>query len=575
MSKQAGTALLMILIAMFAIGLMSMVIAQVATTELAITANIAAGTKSFLPADGASQVLLRDLISMSRSLGRFPTDAELATIRRPRFNTVSLADFRAFTNGVETGRPISTGLYVGLSALVQPFTIIVTADSPGPPPSRATVEIDGEFSRIPIFQFGVLYEYDLDVHPGPAMVIGGRVHSNGDVYLDPGISLSLNSPITTNGDIYNFHRNGSFTGGVVQIQDSTGAYQAMAGLDSDDPNWSAEAIDRWDGRVRSGEIGGHRVDLVIENPTDPHLVIDAGRPADTASDKAAKIWYDAGLRIVNGQGFDSEGNAVSLIDPLSGTSALRNTIIYDWREEKYMLTVEVDMQKLGRTAAFPANGVVYVGAFEPIDGMPGWLGGAWGVGPPEWSGFGVPWDGSEMSEFAIKLTNGATLAAPTTIVSENPMYLQGSYNVANKKGAALVADAVTILSNDWGDMNGDGVFDNDLNYSLLDMGVRMASSTTVNAAIMTGNVDMGPAYNGGLENLPRFLERWSRVPFNFNGSLVALWRSEIANGAFGKTNVYSAPIRNWYFDTDFLDLNDLPPATPRIYQITVTSWEHH
>ena len=69
-SAEAGTALLMILIALFAIGLMSMVIAQVATTELAITANITAGTRSFLPADGASQVLLRDVVNMSRSLGR-------------------------------------------------------------------------------------------------------------------------------------------------------------------------------------------------------------------------------------------------------------------------------------------------------------------------------------------------------------------------------------------------------------------------------------------------------------------------------------------------------------------------
>ena len=68
---EGGTALLMMLIALFAIGLMAMVIAQVASTELAITANITAGTTAFLPADGASQVLLRDVISMARSLGRF------------------------------------------------------------------------------------------------------------------------------------------------------------------------------------------------------------------------------------------------------------------------------------------------------------------------------------------------------------------------------------------------------------------------------------------------------------------------------------------------------------------------
>ena len=572
--SEGGTALLMVLIALFAIGLMSMVIAQVATTELAITANITAGTRSFLPADGASQVLLRDVINMSQSLGRFPTDAELTSIAAPAFNNATLSEFRAFRSGSETGQLVSTGLYVGLSALVQPFTIIATANSPGPPSSRATVQIDGEFSRIPIFQFGVLYQHDLDLHPGPDMVIGGRVHSNGDIYLDPSTSLSLNSPITANGDIYNLHRNGSFSGGPVQIRDSAGVYQEMAGLDSNDPNWSAAAIDRWDGRVRSGEIGGNRVDLVIEDPTNPHLIIDAGRPDDSAANEAAKIWYEAGLRIVNGQGFDSDGNAVSLIDPGTGTSALRNTVIYDPREEKYMLTVEVDMEKLGRLTAFPGNGVVYVGAFEGTNGMPAWLGGALGVGPPEWDGYGTPWDGMETSEFAIKLTNGATLSAPTTIVSENPMYVQGSFNIANKKGAAVVADAVTILSNNWGDIDGDGNFDGDLDFSLLDLTLRNATQTTVNAAIMTGNLDMDLSYNGGLENLPRFLERWSDVPFNLNGSLVALWRSQIADGVYGKADVYAAPNRNWFFDTDFLDLNNLPPSTPRIYQISVTSWEH-
>lgn len=564
----------MILIALFAIGLMSMVIAQVAMTELAITANITASTRSFLPADGASQVMLRDVINLSRSLGRFPTNVELATISAPTFNNVTLAEFRAFASGAETGRPMSTGLYVGLSALVQPFTIVATADSPGPPASRATVQIDGEFSRIPIFQFGVLYEHDLDIHPGPAMVIGGRVHSNGDIYLDPSTSLALNSPITTSGDIYNMHRNTSLAGGPVQIQDSMGNYQEMAGLDSGDPNWSADAIARWDGRVRSGEIGGNRVDLVIEDPTDPHLIIDAGRPGDSAANVAAKIWYEAGLRIVNGQGFDDQGNTVSLIDPVTATSALRNTVIYDGREGKYMLTVEVDMEKLGRLTAFPANGLVYVGAFEGTNGMPGWYGGAMGVGPLEWDGYGTPWDGLDTSEFAIKLTNGATLLSPTTIVSENPMYVQGSFNIVNKKGAAMIADAVTVLSNNWGDTTGDGIFDSDLDFSLLDFALRNASQTTINAAIMTGSLDMGLSYNGGLENLPRFLERWSGVPFNFNGSLVALWRSQIADGLFGGADVYSAPIRNWYFDTDFLDLNNLPPSTPRIYQIGVTSWEH-
>jgi len=131
------------------------------------------------------------------------------------------------------------------------------------------------------------------------------------------------------------------------------------------------------------------------------------------------------------------------------------------------------------------------------------------------------------------------------------------------------------LSNNWGDVDDDGIFDDDLTYSLQDLSSRTASDTTVNAAIITGNVDMGASYNGGLENLPRLLERWANVPLNLLGSLAALWESEYGNGNYGNSNVYAEALRNWNFDSDFLDLSKLPPETPRIYKITVTGWTRH
>ena len=570
---ERGTVLLMILLALFAIGLMSMVVAQVATTEIAITANIIASERAFLPADGASQVLLRDLIEMSRNLGRFPTDAELATIQAPVFTNVTLNEFTAYADGSRLDTTLASGLYVGLSAEIQPFRIVVTAASPGPPVSEATVEIQGEFASIPIYQFGVLYEGNLDIHPGPDMTISGRVHSNADIYVDPTSQVSFASTLIAAGDIYNSREAGLTAGGTVRIQDSAGTYQNMDGLDSTAATWSSDAISRWDGRVRSGSIGGNRVDLVIEDPSDPRLIIQAGRAADSSADQAAKIWYDAGLRIVNGRGYDAGGNLVSLVDPVSGEDAVSYTVLYDPRELKYMLTTQVDVDKLERSSGYPANGIVYMGAFQPDSDMPTWPGGSPGVGPPEWSTYATPWDGSD-SEFAFKATNGQQLDAALSVVSENPVYLHGDFNTIAKQPAAVLADAVTILSNDWGDVDGDGDFDSDLDYSLLALGSRTASATTINAAIMTGNVDMGDLYNGGLENLPRLLESWSGVQLTLLGSLAALWESAYANGTFGKSGVYAAANRAWSFDTDFLDLANLPPATPRIYQITVTAWEH-
>jgi hypothetical protein len=571
---EQGTVLLMILLSLFAIGLMSMVVAQVATTEIAITANLTASQQTFLPADGASQVLLHDLVSMSRALGRFPSDAELATIAAPPYNNVTLSQFTAFADGGVRQTTLADGLHVGLSAEIQPFRVLATTESDGPPPSATTVEIHGEFASIPIYQFGVLYEGDLDVHNGPPMTITGRVHSNGNVFLDPGMQTTFESTVTASGNIYNAHEAGYVSGGAVYIKDSQGADRAMAGLDSSSGSWTSASIERWDGRVRSGETGGDRIDLVIEDPNDPRLIIAPGRAADTAADQAAKIWYDAGLRIINGRGYDADGNLVSTVDPFTGTDALRCTTLYDWRQEQYMLTVEVDLDKLGRSPGYPANGVVYLGALQPDSDMPDWPGSASGVGPAEWSTYPAPWS-SSTTEFAFKTRNSTQLAGPLTLVSDNPVYVHGNFNTFDKQPAAILADALTILSNNWGDTDNDGVFDSDLDYSLQSLSDRHAAATTVNAAIMTGNVDMGTSYNGGLENLPRLLERWGGVQLTLLGSLAALWESEHADGLFGKSGVYVAAVRNWNFDTDFLDLAKLPPETPRIYKITVTGWERH
>jgi len=324
--------------------------------------------------------------------------------------------------------------------------------------------------------------------------------------------------------------------------------------------------------VRSGDTGGDRINLVIEDPTHPRLIIEGGRSSDSGADQAAKMWYRAGLRIVNGRAYDTSGTLVSTLDPISGQSALRFTTLYDWREQRYMLTVEVDMDRLGRSPAYPANGVIYLGAFRPDADMPSWPGTSSGVGPSEWSGYPAPWT-STATEFAYKTRNATQLDGPLTVVTDNPIYIQGNFNTFNKQPAAILADAVTILSNHWGDTDGDGIFDSDLDYSLLTLSSRNAYSTTVNAAIITGNVEMGASYNGGLENLPRLLEQWGGVQLTLLGSLAALWESQYAVGDFGGSDVYAAPVRNWNFDSDFLDLAKLPPETPRIYKITVTGWE--
>jgi hypothetical protein len=142
-----------------------------------------------------------------------------------------------------------------------------------------------------------------------------------------------------------------------------------------------------------------------------------------------------------------------------------------------------------------------------------------------------------------------------TVASDNTIYIQDDYNVLNWQPSSVMADAVTLLSNSWTD-----VANHNTEYSL-----NGATSTDYNLAILSGDTPNTGAYNGGLENFPRFLENWSGQTAWLTGSLVNLFLSHNADGqwTYGSP-VYTAPDRDWTFDVRFLDFNNLPPGTPLV-----------
>ncbi len=103
---------------------------------------------------------------------------------------------------------------------------------------------------------------------------------------------------------------------------------------------------------------------------------------------------------------------------------------------------------------------------------------------------------------------------------------------------------------------------------------RNATTDTVNAAILTGIVPSNSSYySGGVENFPRFLENWSGDNFYYNGSMVEMFPSQIANAAWpGTGTIYQPPNRYWTFDNNFSNPADLPPLTPKVIYITRAQW---
>jgi len=157
------------------------------------------------------------------------------------------------------------------------------------------------------------------------------------------------------------------------------------------------------------------------------------------------------------------------------------------------------------------------------------------------------------------------VSAGLTIASDNPVYVWGDFNTGNnppsdnssspdptqpsgssytRQPAAIIGDAVTILSNHW--------TDGASTKALTDPG-RAATNTTVNAAIVAGDVPSGTSsgnYSGGAESLMRFLENWSGKNLTYYGSLVEIYHSRQGTGIWGKANVYNPPILNFYYDTN-------------------------
>ena len=183
-----------------------------------------------------------------------------------------------------------------------------------------------------------------------------------------------------------------------------------------------------------------------------------------------------------------------------------------------------------------------------------------------------------------------------TVASENPVYVYGNYNsdasdpfwgTANNanpaqtthSAAAIIADAVTVLSNQWSDSN-----------SMLNStnpGNRKATTPAYYRAAIAGGKNIPfpqPTWggvgqdfgtDGGLHNFLRYLESWGTT-LNYAGSLVSMYYSEYNTGIFKCcSTVYTPPTRKYYFDVLFLNPNNLPPATPMFQDVVNLSYHQN
>jgi len=438
--------------------------------------------------------------------------------------------------------------------------------------TEAMLEMRFKSRLVPLFQFAAFYNKDLEILPGPAMTLAGPVHSNGDLYLGTNDTMQIDGQVTTAGELYHGRKNtDTCMVGPVGVADP-GTITDIPDCNGTRLHLPQPALVSWNGMIRTG--------------IDPVTV-----PAPEALDPVPGeiYWEKADIRIVldldedNDGDYDADDTPAVVVRNIDGSDRLldsntlnacgvvdRSETFYNNREGTSIEMLDVDVR--GLLDCIHVNDLL-----GPLSGI------------DETSEGGLVWylgvDGpasNTLNNYGVRVHNGAQLAstdplAPAiqglTVVTNQAVYIQGNYNAVNKRPAAFLADSLNILSSAW-DAPGSAAEQSASQEPDVDHPDRTAADTAINAAFLAGTDSTGGVegtagqdagqYNGGLENYPRFHEKWSGKWLNYRGSFVSLNTPRHVDGAwiYGDPQ-YKAPKRNFGYDTAFDQAENLPPLSPR------------
>lgn len=161
-----------------------------------------------------------------------------------------------FIPKIEDGEP-----FAGLSAQEYRYDVGSTAFDRANYPT-AFLGIRFKSRLVPLFQFALFYEQDLDFQIPPDMQMSGPIHTNSNLYLDSannntlsiGSALASNSKITTVGSLFRGARIDATCNGTVSIFDPKPVPGSMRNLDcgSGRKQYVQSEVSNWDGQIQIG-----------------------------------------------------------------------------------------------------------------------------------------------------------------------------------------------------------------------------------------------------------------------------------------------------------------------------------
>jgi hypothetical protein len=510
--------------------------------------------------------------------------------------------------------PVENGVPVGAMSSFSPtqgvykYMTIVEFDRKVPPmpnPVHLQFQREWNYQLTPLFQYAIFYNKDMELFPGAAFNVGGRVHSNGRIFTGTTASITFSDYVTQVSGVSN-HYNAPLDPRVEPSLSGAINYAKGPPITSSKKN-------------PPGEMNSNTGDTNYNNDG-PRELIEVPNSWQTDENAADRMFNKAGIKVLvnstgsaivadngvtvpaNGKVFmTQDGTIIPSTDSLATylASVMSTGSFKDYREGQSFTTVDLDIAKIntaytsgGLPATIPSTTKWPNNASVPAALKNQNITSAL-QGKNMWNGqlYVTDVSNSPTHRTGIKLINGASLpdgsngAAGLTVTTANAAFVVGDYNTggvppvdsgsnlaANNyasgytvQPAAIIADAVSVVSANWTS----GAYDTKPTLS-----ARPAANTTINSALISGIVASdGTAYSGGVENYVRLLEDWGSKRLTYYGSMINLYESQQSTAHWQSTgNYYQAPARNWYFDVNFLNPNKLPPGTPVLRSLMRGQW---
>ncbi len=182
------------------------------------------------------------------------------------------------------GSNITAGPYAGMKGIITKYPITITARSTT---GRSEVRLRRELQTVavPVFQFGIFSETDLSIYAGGDFNFGGRVHTNGSLYVGQMTSagtMTFNDRITAVGEVIrkylsngllnsttspSFNNNvliptSASTNRALKYSPNEGSVATMPGS-AINASWESLSKTTYKLYVRNGATGATRLDLPI------------------------------------------------------------------------------------------------------------------------------------------------------------------------------------------------------------------------------------------------------------------------------------------------------------------------